>query len=202
VPQGGALVHGPHRNGLLVGLVTDLADPEKLGRVRVRYPTLDDRESDWLRMATPMAGSERGVFFRPEVDDEVLIGWEHNDPRRGYVLGAVWSSTDKPPADDGNADENNWRFIRSRSGHVIKLDDTSGAERIEIVDKDGKRQIVIDSAGDTLQITCSSGSIEIDAQAGDLKLSGQNVTVEASGSLELKASGTTTVKGSTVSLNP
>src|SRR5690242_926559 len=107
---------GDQVNGIVIGLVKDLEDPQNLGRVRVTFPYLDDQLSDWARLVTPMAGKDRGVFFRPEVGDEVLVAFELGDVRRPYVLGALWSTTDTPPPDDGKAKDNNWRFIKSRKG--------------------------------------------------------------------------------------
>jgi hypothetical protein len=65
----------------------------------------------------------------------VLVACEQGDPRRTIVVGGLWSKTDPPPSDDGKKVDNNWRFFRSRSGHLMKFDDTSGAERIEIVER-------------------------------------------------------------------
>ena len=134
-------------NGIVIGIVADLDDQEELGRVRVRFPHLNDQMSDWARLATPMGGKERGLFFRPEKEDEVLVAFEHGDPRRPYIVGSLWSKPDPPPGDDGKRVENNWRFFRSRSGHLLKFDDTSGAERIEIVGKGGEHKVVVDVSG-------------------------------------------------------
>src|SRR3977135_4225334 len=148
-------------NGILIGIVADLEDPDGLGRGRVRFPYLNDQLSNWAKISTPMAGKNRGLFLRPEVDDEVLVAFEMGEPRRPYVLGGLWSNVDTPPADDGKARENNWRFFQSRSGHILKFDDTNGSERIEVIDKSGSHKIVIDSSGDKIQITCDSGNLEI-----------------------------------------
>jgi uncharacterized protein involved in type VI secretion and phage assembly len=188
-------------NGIIIGLVADLADPDALGRVRVKFPVLQDQLSSWAKIASPMAGKDRGVFFRPEVGDEVLVAFEMGDPRRPYVLGGLWSKTDTPPADDGNAQKNNWRFIKSRSGHILKFDDTSGAERIEIVDKAGKHKVVIDTSGDKIQITCDTGDIELKATAGKIRLDAGTVEVQASQSMTLEAKGPMTIKGSVVNIN-
>jgi uncharacterized Zn-binding protein involved in type VI secretion/phage baseplate assembly protein gpV len=178
-------------NGIVVGVVCDLNDADNLGRVRVKYPHLGGQVSDWARLATPMAGGGRGVFFRPEKDDEVLVGFEHGDPRRPYILGSLWSQVDKPPKDDGQKTQNNWRFIQSRSGHIVKLDDTAGKEKIEIVDKDSKRRIVIDSANRKIQILCDSaaGDIEIKAPQSDVKIEAATITVKATTSLTLESEG-------------
>lgn len=189
-------------NGVVIGVVCDLDDPDQLGRVRVRYPHLNDQESDWIRTVNMMAGGGRGAFFRPEAEDEVMVAWEHCDPRRPHILGALWSKTDKPPADDGKPTENNWRFITSRSGHMIKLDDTKDAERIEIVGMDTKRRIVIDCSSKKIEITCDEGDLVLSAPDGELKLEAKTVNVTASGDMTLAADGSATVKGKSLDLNP
>lgn len=188
-------------NGVVIGIVTDLQDDDGLGRVKVKYPTLDDQESEWARLVAPMAGKNRGTFFRPEVGDEVLVAHELNEPRRPYVLGSLWSSEDTPPPDDGNAKQNNWRFIQSRSGHRILLDDTSGGERIEILDKDGARKVLIDSSGQKIQIVCDTGDVEVKAPTGGVKVEAKTVEIKATGSMTLEATGTMTIKGATVNIN-
>ncbi|MDX1413881.1 MAG: phage baseplate assembly protein V [Candidatus Promineifilaceae bacterium] len=188
-------------NGIVIGIVSDLEDPDNLARVRVKYPHLADQESQWARLATPMAGKERGFFCRPEVGDEVLVCFEQGDIRRPYILGSLWSSADMPPADDGNASDNNWRFIHSRSGHVVKLDDTDGSEKVEIIGKDEKHKIVIDVAGDKIQIICDSGDVEVTAK-GDIAIEAENVKISARSSMDLKApNGTMTIEGQLVKIN-
>jgi uncharacterized protein involved in type VI secretion and phage assembly len=192
---------GDQVNGIIIGLVTDLDDPQNLGRVRVTFPYLGDQVSDWARLVTLMAGKDRGMFFRPEKDDEVLVGFELGDVRRPYILGSLWSTTDTPPADDGQATENNWRFIKSRNGHIVKLDDTKGQEKIEIIGSDGERQIVFDIAAKKIQVTCDSGDIEVSASAGSVKVDATTVEIKASGDMTLEASGTMTISGTTVNIN-
>lgn len=188
-------------NGILIGVVVDLDDPEKLGRVRVRLPHLGDAVSDWCRIATPLGGRDRGWFLRPEKDDEVLLACEFNDPRRIYVVGGVWNTVDPPPGDDGKKIENNWRFFRSRSGHVLKFDDTNGAERIEITGKGGKHQIVIDVSGNKIQVTCSSGDLELSAPSGKVSIDAKTVEIKASSTMKIEAGTSMTVKGQTVAIN-
>lgn len=188
-------------NGIVVGIVCDLDDPEKLGRVRVKYPHLNQQESDWARVCAPMAGKNRGAFFRPDVQDEVLVALEHGDVRRPYILGAMWSTEDTPPPAQGQQTENNWRFVRSRSGHQIILDDTPGKEQIVLVDKDGKRRVVIDSANRKIQVVCDEGDVEVKAPTGKVDVQAQDVAVKATASvkveavtIEIKASGTMTIE--------
>jgi uncharacterized protein involved in type VI secretion and phage assembly len=191
------------RNSIVVGIVTRLDDDDNIGRVKVRYPTMEDQESHWARMATLMAGPGRGAFFKPEPGDEVLCAFEHNDPRRPYVLGGLWSKTDAPPTDDGDQEKNNWRFFKSRSGHVIKLDDTSGSEKIELIDKDNKHVIAVDSAADSIRVESKSGNVEVTASGGKVTVSATTVEISASGDMTLSAGGTMTIKGSSaVDINP
>ena len=192
---------GQQVNGIVIGIVTDLNDPERLGRVRVKYPYLEDQVSDWARLVTQMAGADRGMFFRPEVEDEVLVAFELGDVRRPYILGSLWSATDTPPKDDGQPVENNWRFIKSRNGHLVKLDDTQGKEKIEIIGSDGQRQIVFDIAAQKIQVTCDTGDVEVSAAAGKVKVDALTVEVKASGNMTLEATGTMTIKGATVNIN-
>ena len=194
--------------GVAVGLVIDNKDPQALGRVRLKLPALSDDEiGHWARIAVLMAGADRGTFFPPEVGDEVLVAFEHGDIARPYVLGGLWNGQDKPP--ETNADgKNNLRLVKSRSGHLIRLDDSDGAEKIEIVDKSGGNSITIDTANNAITIT-SAADVTIDAPQGTLKLSAQtieisssaNTEVKAQGNLTLEASGTTTLEGATVNIN-
>jgi uncharacterized protein involved in type VI secretion and phage assembly len=180
--------------GVVVGVVTNNKDPEKLGRIKVKFPWLSDAdESNWARVSSPMAGPLRGIFFLPEIDDEVLVVFEHGLVHRPYVLGALWNKTDKPP--EGNADgKNNLRIIKSRSGHTITLDDTDGKEKITVLDKTGKNKIEIDSSKNTITVL-SDKDMAIQA-GGNLSLasSGGNITIDciklavAAENIELKAS--------------
>ena len=187
-------------NGIVIGTVVDLNDPEKLGRVKLKLPQYNDEQSTWARIASPMAGGNRGFFFRPEVQDEVLVGFENGEVRRPYVLGALWSKVDTPPPRDSDDTKNNWRFIVSRSGHILKFDDTSGAEKIEIIDKSGSLKITLDSANSKIQIE-SNGDVEVSAPQGTFKVSAQTVDIEATGQMTLQATGTMTVQGSIVNIN-
>jgi uncharacterized protein involved in type VI secretion and phage assembly len=84
--------------GLVVGLVTNNKDPNKLGRIKVKFPWLsEDVESWWARICYPMAGPKRGFWFIPEVDDEVLVGFEHGDVRFPYIVGSLYNGVDIPP---------------------------------------------------------------------------------------------------------
>jgi uncharacterized protein involved in type VI secretion and phage assembly len=188
-------------NGIVIGLVDDLDDPENLGRVRVRYPCLGGERSTWARLVTPMGGKNRGLFLRPEKEDEVFVAFEQGEPRRPYILGSLWSQEDPPPKDDGNQKKNNWRFIRSRSGHLLKFDDTDGAERIEIIDKTGQHSVTIDASGKKISIVCGDGNIEINAPAGKLSVDAKEISLNASQSMSITTKGPLTISGQTVAIN-
>lgn len=190
-----------YHSGIVIGVVTDLNDPDGLGRVQVRLPYLNNELSDWAKLVLPMAGRGRGTFFRPEVNDEVLIAYEHGDPRRPYVLGSLWSGVDQPP-DGGDPVANNLRFIHSRSGHVLKLDDTPGQERIEIIDKSGRCRIVIDSAADRIQIVADTGNLELSANVGSITLTGRTVELKALEELSVTAGVSLSLASPQVQINP
>jgi uncharacterized protein involved in type VI secretion and phage assembly len=192
--------------GVTVGVVTNNQDPEGLGRVKVRFPWLSDEdESHWARVVTPMAGNQRGLYFLPEVDDEVLVAFQHGDIRFPYILGALWNGKDKPPESNNGA--NNLRTIKSRSGHIIRLDDTADAEKIEIIDKN-KNSIIVNTAKNTITVAADA-DITIQSTKGKLILQGNGiemqsqagVQVEASQGMELKAGSQLNIKGSVVNIN-
>ncbi len=83
--------------GVEVAIVTNVQDPQKLGRVKVCFPRLPGKpESDWVRVVQPAAGAGRGFYWLPEVSDEVLVAFERGEAHRPYVVGALWNGKDKP----------------------------------------------------------------------------------------------------------
>jgi uncharacterized protein involved in type VI secretion and phage assembly len=199
--------------GIVTGVVTNIDDPDGLARVRVRFPWLsDDDESWWAPVATPMAGAARGAYFLPEVDEKVLVAFEHGDPRFPYVIGSVWQADAKPPltpVKQGDDVLNDVRAITSRSGHVIRLDDTKDKEKVEIVTKDEKVTIVLDAKDGKLTIT-SDSDVAIESTNGKLTLTGgkgveivskDKLTLDATGAAGFTSKDAVTVKGTTIDLN-
>ena len=122
----------------VIGLVTDNKDPDKLGRVQLKIPILSDRDTTWWAPIVMLgAGKNRGWFFIPEKDDEVLVLFEHGDINRPLIIGALWNGKDKPP--DKNPGGNPRRMIKSRAGSTITFDDDGG--KIVIEDGGGKGKL-------------------------------------------------------------
>ncbi len=187
--------------GVTIGVITNNNDPEKLGRVKVKFPWLSEQEeSYWARLATPMGGKERGLYFLPEVDDEVLVAFEHGAVEFPYILGSLWNGKDKPPVTNEDG-KNNLRTIKSRSGHVITLDDTKGEEKIIIRDKTAKNEIVIDSKNNTITMKVekdltieTKGKISLKSSGGDLEIECNNLKVQAKQNCEIKSNANVTVQ--------
>ncbi len=158
--------------GVHPAIVTNNKDPENRARVKVRFPWLhDSEESWWARVATFYAGKGRGSYLVPEVNDEVLVAFEHGDFHFPYVVGSVWNGVDQVPG-PGNPDgENNVKHFESRCGHKLVFDDTAGAEKITLVDSSGNNSIQIDVAADTIAVRAETGSIYIKAPAGKIEIS-------------------------------
>ncbi len=198
--------------GVVIGVVTNLQDPDNLGRIKVKYPWLSDPtgtelESNWLRIATPMAGGNRGFMFLPEVNDEVLLAFEHGDPRRPFMVGALWNGTDKPPATNAAVHMNGKtevRMLSSRVGHTIILDDSDADKSIMIVDSTTKNLIYFDSTKNVIRIE-AAGDIDIIAGAnmtldakGNINIkSGANISIEAGADLTASANANATVTANT-----
>jgi phage baseplate assembly protein V len=194
--------------GVAIGTVSNINDPDSLGRVKVLLPWMADGvESDWARVATPMAGPDRGIYFRPEVNDEVLVAFEHGNPDMPYVLGGLWNGKDKPPVSDPES-KNDVRVIKSRGGSTIKFSDVQDDAQIQIIDSSGKNMIVIKASDNSITIT-ADGDIAVKTDKGKLTLSGNSVEItakagvkiEASQAVDVKATGQLTLKGSVVNIN-
>jgi uncharacterized protein involved in type VI secretion and phage assembly len=200
--------------GVAVGVVTNNQDPQGLGRVRVKFPWLSDgTESDWTKVVSFMAGNNRGAVFLPEVNDEVLVAFEHGDVNFPYVLGGLWNSKDPPPEKNQDG-RNNVRKIRSRSGHEIAFHDdkSSQQEQLEIrtnaghsillSDAVGVEQVVIkDKSGNNLvKIDSLTNSISMESSM-KISIKSQIVEIEAGTIMTIKANGVLTIQGTVVKLN-
>jgi uncharacterized protein involved in type VI secretion and phage assembly len=169
--------------GVYPALVSDIKDPDGLGRVKVTLPWAPDtggaRYEAWARVATLMGGRNRGSWFIPDVNDEVLILFEGGDPRRPYVVGGLWNGSDTPPESMDGAGNNYRKVLRSRNGVKITLDDN-----------DGREQCIIETpGGQKLTMKDGPGSVEImDSNGNTLKLEPSGITVTAAAKVTINAS--------------
>lgn len=169
--------------GAFPALVTDIVDPEGLGRVKIALPWSPDtagaRYETWARLATFMAGNNRGSWFIPDVDDEVLIVFEGGDPRRPYVIGSLWNGKDKPPESMDGAGKNFKKVLRSRNGVKLTMDDT-----------DGREQFILETpGGQKLTLKDGPGAVEIvDSNGNSIKMETSGITITASAKVTINAS--------------
>ncbi len=167
----------------LVGLVVDNKDPDKLGRVKVRFPTLPGKDTSWWApLAALGAGKDRGWFFLPEIDDEVLVVFEQGDFSRPVVLGALWNGKDLPPEKNGGKNER--RVLVSRQGSRVVLDDDKGTITIEDGGKVGR---IVISADNKITVEAMKGDLVLQAPAGELSVVASECDMQAQQGLVLQA---------------
>lgn len=168
----------------VIGLVTDNKDPDKLGRVKVKLAVLSDRETThWCPILMPGAGTNRGWFFLPEIDDEVLCLFEHGDLDRPVVVGALWNGKDKPP--DNNPGSNPRRMIKSRAGSKITFDDDE--MKLVIEDGEGKGRITLDADGNKIIIEALEGDVCFQAPEGEVRIVAKSAKIQATSNVEVHA---------------
>ncbi len=215
-----AAAYGPAIKGLNVGIVTDLEDPQNEFRVKIKIPSISlQDEGMWARMSMPDAGNNRGFFFRPEVSDEVLVGFLNEDPNYPVILGGLHSSSNATPLQQKN--DNHEKGLQTRSEMKWVWNDekksftteTPAGKKI-IVDEDAGEIQIADENGNKFLMNADGITIEaakaINIKAGtDLKMEGLNAELKASasgklnasGSMEVSSGGSTTVQGSVVQIN-
>ena len=188
----------PAVSGLQIGLVTQIEqDPEGEHRVRVRLPVLDaDAAGVWARIATLDAGSGRGAFFRPEVNDEVIVGFIHDDPRDAVILGMLHSSEKAAPF--AATQENHEKGYVSREGIRIVFHEKDGSLTLQTP---GGNKMVLSDKGKGLVLSDQNGNkIQLDDQGITLS-SPKNILIDATGKAQLMAKSTTVIKGKPVNIN-
>src|SRR5438477_5221692 len=147
--------------GVFPATVTDIKDPDGIGRVKVTLPwsadTGSDRYEAWARLATLMGGDNRGSWFVPDVDDEVLVSFEAGDVRRPFVLGGLWNGEDAPPESMDGDGRNFKKVIRSRNGVKVTLDDHDGQEKL-ILETPGGQKITMKDGPGAAEVVDSNGN--------------------------------------------
>jgi Rhs element Vgr protein len=173
----------PKSQGLEIGLVTQIeSDPDGDYRMMVRFPTMQNETGIWARVAQLDAGEDRAVFFRPEIGDEVIVGFVNDDPRAPVVLGALHSGAKPSPIEP--SDDNHEKGIVTRSG-------------LKLIFNDDKSQIDIETPnGNSFKLSDDSGSVELaDENGNTLKLTSDGISMESAGDISIKATGDVNIEG-------
>ncbi len=154
--------------GVAIGIVTNVDDPSQQGRIKVNMPWLSgENETDWIRIAAPMAGDERGCLLMPLVGDEALLAFDHGDTRFPYVVGFLWNGKDRLPSEHVRD-----RRIKTKNGHQIRFLDSTPESG------DMGALVIQDGNGNT--ITMSNGKITI-ASVSVLELRGNVIVLTGPG---------------------
>ena len=169
--------------GVCIALVTDIKDPDNQGRVKVSLPWSPDTGSAkyeaWARLATLMGGNNRGSWFVPDTNDEVLVAFEGGDTRRPYVIGGLWNGTDSAPETMDGSGNNYKKVLRSRNGVKVTLDDQDGQEKF-IAETPGGQKVTLKDGPGAVEIVDSNGN--------SMKLESSGVTITASAKVTINAS--------------
>jgi uncharacterized protein involved in type VI secretion and phage assembly len=212
-------------NGLIVGIVIDNKDPDKMNRVKVKFPVESGEplHSSWCRVMSPMGGLQRGLVILPDVGTEVVLSYAYRS-MSAYVVGAVYNGdADKPEPYKNDDSENNKRVFWSRNDHMVIFDDTSGAEQVGFAAKAGTRldvtsgpiwhtfdsaqkivttkseKHIIIEAKETISLKCKDFKLETDLTVA---IEGKQTAVFQSGvSTKVESSSTQTYKASKVDIN-
>jgi uncharacterized protein involved in type VI secretion and phage assembly len=180
--------------GVWVGIVTDNKDPEGKYRIKVRFPAQDNGDASgensfWCRVCTVGAGKSRGIFFLPEVDDEVMVGFEHGEISHPYVLGTVYNSN-QTATHDNKGGKNDIRQMTSRSGHKLSMNDGSTTS-CELTSTGG-HTLSLDDGGTVLLSHSSKSEF--------WKANGGNINMEAATDINIKAGSTLKIDAATIKI--
>jgi len=201
--------------------VSDNADPEGLNRVKVTSLLEEESISGWLPVLSPCGGEDAGLSFLPDVGDQVMVASLDELGSKQVVIGSIWSNPAPPPKTgenagaDLNADgKNSLRFVKSRSGGLLVLDDTDGAAKAQFISADGKSRIEFDCAEELVSLSTehdisisAKGSVSIRAEenieieADSLDLSCDGFRLDAKDGFDADADGSAGINGSGFSLN-
>ena len=179
--------------GVVIGIVVGHKDPRGEGRVQIKFPTLPEiREYPWAPLATPLAGKNRGMYFLPEKDDEVLVTFEQGDFDHPYIVGFLWNGVDRPPESDHKN-----RVILTPGGHTLRFEDTDGKKKV-ILKTDAGHEIVMDDTvpqkitvktkgGNKVEISDVPPGISITAPVGQVMVQCLQASITATALLSVTA---------------
>jgi uncharacterized protein involved in type VI secretion and phage assembly len=185
-------------SGVVIALVSDTDDPEKLGRVKLHFPWMSESyTTDWARVVQLGAGNLRGGMVLPEVNDEVLVAFEHGDTSMPYVVGGLYNGVDKPPLTDDLIDATSGavkqRGFVSKDDHRLVFRDTPAESTVTLATGGGHAEfLTLDQTNSKVSIHAETGEIEIKG--------GTAITISTDGNLTREATGRLALRGSTVSI--
>jgi phage baseplate assembly protein V len=161
--------------GVMVGLVKSVTDPAGQGRVQVTFPTLGGVTSGWAPVATELAGKNRGVWFMPELQDEVLVAFDQGDFDHPYIVGFLWNGDDQPPETEVQN-----RIIKTPGGHQLRFEDKDGAKKV-ILKTNGGLAVTMDDSNKTIVIACGGQTVSLDDSQQSIQLTGggRSVTLQS-----------------------
>lgn len=179
----------PAISGLHVGVVSQLeSDPDGEDRILVQIPIINNEEEGiWCRVATLDAGENRGSFFRPEIGDEVIIGFINDDPNDAVVLGMLHSSA--KPAPITATDDNHEKGFVTRSEMKMIFNDDKISYTLETP---AGKKVILDEDADIIKIE--------DEHSNILTFKSDGITMESAGDIKIKASGDVSIEGTNVKL--
>lgn len=172
--------------GVYPAIVTDIVDPDSLGRIQVKFPWLGeagDAVRAWATLLTPYADDDQGFLVFPAVDTQVVVAFEAGDLRRPYIVGSAWNGAEAQPESPQSA--NNKRLIKTRSGSLLEFDDTDGAAKVTLSMASG-HVLVLDDAANEVKLTHANGC---------------TVTLSVSGQVQITANSTVEVTASAVNVH-
>ena len=163
--------------GVYPAIVSNLVDPDSLGRIEVKLPWLGaggEGVRAWATLLSPYADDDQGFEMLPEVDTQVVVAFEAGNLRRPYILGSAWNGRERQP--EAPAKPNNKRLIKTRSGSLLEFDDTDGAAKVTLSMKNG-HELVMDEAASEVRLMHSNGCVVRFNAAGQVEIQA-NATVE------------------------
>lgn len=173
--------------GLYPALVSDLVDPDARGRIKVRFPSFGAdgaQVSAWATLLTPYADDDQGLQILPEVDSQVVVGFEAGDPARPYIVGACWNGAAALPEAAQSA--NNLRLLKTRAGSLLEFDDSEGAAKLTLSLASGSK-LVLDDSAQEVTLKHSNGCEIVMTAGGQIRITANSTVDVTASTVNLKA---------------
>ena len=174
-------------------VVMDNKDPEKLGRIRVQFLWQKEQDENmitpWIRITQPYGGDNKGFYFIPEIDEEVMVGFENGNAEAPYIIGTLWHGKQRPDSNwlKDDDDSNDIKAIRTRNGHTIEIHDKDTGGFITIYDNEKANYVLTFSTDEQLIKLQSSGNIELYAENDIIIDAKNNIKINAGNDLSKNA---------------